>query len=373
MTKILVIEDEQDIREEVMDWLMFEGYDVQGAANGRIGLQTAYAYVPDLILCDIAMPEMDGHGVLIEVRSSDKLRNTPFIFLTADADRDSVRKGMEMGADDYITKPFTHAEVLSAVRTRMARKAAEAGEIQERMDVLNRAFEEEREKRLLKTRLVAMFSHDFRNPLSTVLSSMSIIRKYEERLTPEQKQQHFQRIESSVHLLVQMLDDMLVVAELESGHLTFSPEEHDVVQFVENMVDEFRMIDQQAHVLTFHVDDHPGMVSVDIKLIRQILSNLLANALKYSPAGVEIGVHVGQQNENIRLIVEDHGIGIPADSLDHLFETFHRGNNVGAIKGTGLGLSIVKSCIDQYQGHIYVESRENEGTRITVDLPKGAT
>ncbi len=115
MPRILVIEDEAPIRDEVLDWLTFEGYDVIFAANGKLGLKAIQEQTPDLILCDIAMPELDGLQVLTAVRSDAAISAIPFIFLTASADRVSIRKGLDMGADDYITKPFTHAAVLNAV------------------------------------------------------------------------------------------------------------------------------------------------------------------------------------------------------------------------------------------------------------------
>jgi DNA-binding response OmpR family regulator len=123
--KILVIEDEAQIREEVSDWLQFEGYETVTAANGRLGLAAVEQENPDLIMCDITMPQMDGYEVLIEVRANQKHATTPFIFLTAAADRDSLRKGMGLGADDYLTKPFTLQEVLGAIRTRLQRQAAQ--------------------------------------------------------------------------------------------------------------------------------------------------------------------------------------------------------------------------------------------------------
>ena len=116
MTKILVIEDEANIRQEVMAWLRFEGYAAIGAENGRAGLAAVRQEAPNLILCDVAMPEMSGHEVLSEVRAGANSGQIPFIFLTAAADREAIRRAMESGADDYLTKPFTHAEVLNAVR-----------------------------------------------------------------------------------------------------------------------------------------------------------------------------------------------------------------------------------------------------------------
>ncbi|MCB9452799.1 MAG: response regulator [Anaerolineaceae bacterium] len=368
MTRILVIEDEAPIRDEVVDWLLFEGYDVRGVGNGRLGIEAIYQESPDLIICDIAMPEMDGHQVLLEIRSNVNFAHIPFIFLTASADRDSVRKGMNLGADDYLTKPFTHSEVMNAVRSRLDLKLIQEAQWQNRIDMLNSALIEEHEKNRLKTRLVAMFSHDFRNPLALILSSSNIIRNYEQRITTEQKHYHLDRIDGSVTFLVQMLDEMLMLAELESGNLAFAPESLDITDFIEGIVEEFRLIDQQSHKIVFQSTlNHP--MQVDPKLLRQITSNLLSNALKYSPPGMNVTVTLIEKDEHIRLVVADQGIGIPKDSLPQLFEPFYRAKNARNASGTGLGLSIVRDCVTRHQGKIEIESEIDKGTRCIVWLP----
>lgn len=368
MVKIVVIEDEAHIRDEVMDWLQFEGYDVKGAPNGRRGLEVIQGEMPDLILCDISMPEMDGHEVLISVRSDPDLTHIPFVFLTASADRDAVRKGMNLGADDYLTKPFTHAEVLGTLKAILQKKAAQSVRVQNEFNNLNLALNEEREKRLLKSRLVAMFSHDFRNPLTSILSSSSILRNYNDRLSPERKQQQFDRIDGSVHLLIQMLDDMLMVAEMEGGHLEYNPERVDLTVFVESLIEEFRLIDHDAHQFEFH-SALGREINGDPKLLRHILANLISNAIKYSPPKSVIRVILNEYDTITEVRVEDEGIGIPEESLEHLFEPFHRASNARSMKGTGLGLSIAKQAVDLHGGTITVESILNQGTRFTVQIP----
>lgn len=368
MTTILVIEDEKSIRDEVLDWLRFENYQVLEAENGRVGLTLAQQNKPDLILCDIAMPEMDGHEVLLEVRSNPELSHLPFIFLTASADRDSMRQGMNLGADDYLTKPFTHAEVLTAIQTRLQKQAIHELQQQKQIEMLDHAFQEERKKRLLKTRLMAMFSHDFRNPLSLILLASDILYEGERMLSPERKLHQHARIRGSVHLLLQMLDDMLLVAEMESGYLEFVPKMIHLSAFADETVKEFLLIDQGVHKITFF-NQLDGLVQADRKLFRQILANLLTNAMKYSPAGTEITIYLGEDNGRIHLEVRDQGMGIPESSLPHLFEAYHRANNVKHIKGNGLGLTIVKECIDHHHGDIEVQSVLNEGTCFIVRLP----
>ncbi len=368
MTKILVVEDEDDIRLELMEWLQFEGYEVVGAANGKLGLEAIYRELPEMIICDIAMPEMDGREVLMELRSDPNFVQVPFIFLTASVDHASIRRGMNLGADDYLTKPFTHAEILEAVRSRLDKKIAQDLKTQAQLDFLLGAVAEAQEKQRLKSRLVAMFSHEFRNPLSSVLLSSNILRKYEGQLTPERKTQHLDRIDSSIHLLIQMLDDMLLVAELEGGHLEFHPTLLALNNFMEDIIDEIAIIDQNAHVLILH-NRMDTAVYLDPKLMRQILANLITNAIKYSPPKSKITITVERRGDRLHLSVQDQGIGIPEESLPHIFEAFHRAANAHAIKGTGLGLSIVKDCVERHQGQISVTSQIQKGTTFMVDLP----
>ena len=369
MVKIVVIEDDYAIATEVTDWLQLEGYDVVTVSEGQLGLETIHNEIPDLIVCDIFMPEVDGHEVLIEVRSDPTLNHIPFVFFTSATDRDSVRKGMNLGADDYLPKPVTHEELINSVRSRLNKYTTQHEQTQSLINILNEAFSEEREKRLVKSRMVAMFSHDFRNPLSTILISSGMIRNYEDRLSPERKKKHLERIDGSVHLLIQMLDDMLTVAELEDGKLRYLPQIINLTVFVEALAEEFRLIDEDSHKLTIH-SSLKSWVQADPKLLRQILANLISNAIKYSSSGTEVTITLSAEDAHtFNLSVQDQGIGIPEESLSQLFEPFYRASNTKSIQGTGLGLSIVKDCVERHNGHIDVSSEINKGTTFFVDFP----
>ncbi len=370
MAKILLIEDEPTIRDEVMDWLQFEGYEALSAPNGRLGLEFIHRENPDLILCDIAMPEMDGHEVLLEVRASVHFSSTPFVFLTASADRESIRKGMDMGADDYLTKPFSHAELLNTVRSRLRKKELQEEQMHSRLQMLASALAEEREQRLLKSRLVAMFSHDFRNPLTAIMASAELLEDLDrDEMNPdEHKQIYLNRIFGSVYILMQMLEEVMVVAEMEGGKLACLPQMIDMAGFVEKMVEEFRLIDRDTHRFSLS-NSLPDRLEVDPRLLRHILANLIANALKYSPAGSEVRLNLFLQDDQICIEMSDQGMGIPEASMPRLFEPFHRAENAQHLKGTGLGLSIVKECITAHDGQIEVESVINSGTMFRVMLP----
>jgi signal transduction histidine kinase len=291
------------------------------------------------------------------------------VFLTASASHESVRKGMEMGADDYLTKPFTHSEVMKAIQARLEKKKMRDNQNQIHMDMLNSTLSAEREKLLLKSRLVAMFSHDFRNPLTSILSSNDLLRNYGERLAVERKQLHYDRIEGSVRLLLQMLDDMMMVAQIESGRLEYTPGLLDVSGYLESIVEEFRLISGETHRFTYN-SKVQAILEIDQKLFRQISTNLISNAVKYSTPGSEVTITLAEGKNKLELTVQDQGIGIPEEDLVHLFEPFHRGSNASKVKGTGLGLTNVKQAVEIHKGSIKVQSEVNKGTRFTVNFPR---
>lgn len=366
--KILVIEDETLLRQEVMEWLTFEGYQAAGVADGLSGVEHAFRQLPDLIICDITMPRLDGYGVLFELHANPATAGIPLIFITARAAYEDVRKGMNLGADDYITKPFTRLELLESIHTRLEKKRLQEQDQQAQIDHLQQALTQEHEWRLLKTKLVAMFSHDFRGPLSSILLTNSLLRDYGSHLSDERRLTHLNHIEASARLLIQMLDDILVIAQIENASLEFMAEPIDVNAFLQQLVDDSRLIYGARRSIHF-ASTGAGLALIDPRLLRQIITNLLSNALKYSSRDSAVQITLTQEQTAWRFQIQDQGIGIPAADMAHLFEPFQRGSNVAAIAGTGLGLAIVKQAVDLHNGTISVVSELNGGTTVTVTLP----
>lgn len=368
MSKILIIDDEQPLRDEVSDWLQFEGHEVLTAENGRIGLEMIIRDQPELIICDIAMPEMDGRTVLLEVRSNPAVNHIPFIFLTASATYESIRRGMDLGADDYLTKPFRHVDLLKAIESRLLKQEEQHARTQRQLEAVNQAFHEEQERRLLKSRIVAMFSHDFRNPLFAIISAVNLIENYGERLDAKRKHSYLQRISGSARLLLQMLEDMLLAAELENGHLEYHAQSVELVPLLETILDEFRMIYEHSHQFSFE-STFTGVLTSDPKLLRAIVTNLLSNAVKYSPAGGPVLVRLTSDPAGVTLQIVDQGLGIPEADRQHLFEPFYRVNHGQGVKGTGLGLTIVQQAVTLCAATIEVQSEVGKGSTFAVKLP----
>jgi len=251
-----------------------------------------------------------------------------------------------------------------------------------------KALQRERELSTIKSSFVAMTSHEFRTPLTTIRSSADLLERYRSRLSEEKQLTHLQRIKSAVERMTQMLNDILLMSEAEAGKLQFNPEPLNLVQFCRHLVDDLQLGAKNQQVIHFtyrgdstltaqdtdeteiaQLDSLPSLPSLDEKLLQHILNNLLSNALKYSPEGSTVQFDLTCLNNKAIFQIQDQGIGIPPADQTRLFESFHRANNVGTIQGTGLGLAIAKQCVDLHQGEITFTSEVGKGTTFTVTLP----
>jgi len=368
MTKILVIDDETTLREEIVEWLTLEDYETMSASDGADGIDLALQYQPDLIICDISMPKMDGYQVILELQSNLLYANTPFIFITAKTSIEDVRYGMTLGADDYITKPFTRLQLLQSIDARLQRKARMEYSLNQQIEHLSSALNDEHKQRILKSRLIGMFAHDFRNPLAVIMSSTGLLKDYSDKLSKEKQLNKLQRIEVSVHRLLHMLDEMLLIAEMEGGHLKFSPSSTDLTSLISTTIENFQIMYADSRRILFK-NALNGSAFVDARLFSQIVDNLLSNATKYSPNDSDIIVRIDEKDDNLFLIVKDQGIGISETDQANIFDAYERGSNVNVIQGTGLGLAIVKQAVDLHGGTINLDSQLGKGTTFTINIP----
>ncbi|MGA1264065.1 MAG: ATP-binding protein [Prochlorothrix sp.] len=260
-------------------------------------------------------------------------------------------------------------------------------------DRIYRSLQEAEELSELKSRFIAMTSHEFRTPLAVISSSVGILQHFGDRLSPEKRDEHLATIQTYIQHTTRLLDDILLLNRAGSEELRFEPAPLNVVAFCERICHEIQesypdyaicftvvygsLVDQPHSAanptianLTPSDDPAPSIeYNLDEKLLRQILINLLSNAVKYSAAHTQIEVILTLDSHSIQIEVKDQGIGIPASDMPQLFQSFHRASNVGTIQGTGLGLSIVKHCLDLHKGYISVQSVEGGGSCFTVTLP----
>ena len=234
---------------------------------------------------------------------------------------------------------------------------------------LLKALEKERELNELKSRIVTVVSHEYRTPLTTILSSAELLEHYGSKWTQEKKLLHLRRIQSTVHHLTQLVSDVLFLDKTEAGKVEFNPTFLEVLTFCGEIVEEIQLTIGSKHKLIFTSQGECRLAYLDEKLLRQILTNLLSNAIKYCPESGTVHFALSCEPDKVVFRIQDEGIGIPKEDQQRLFESFQRASNVGTIPGTGLGLAIVKKCVGLHQGQITVESEVGVGTTFSVTLP----
>ena len=233
---------------------------------------------------------------------------------------------------------------------------------------LEETLRKERELSAMKSGFVSLVSHEFRTPLSVIQSSAELMERYWDRLDESGRGERLTTIQAQVHLMVGFLEDFLTVNGTEMVGAKFAPVQLDVPQFARNLIDELQFaLNTQSIHLSVQGEVLPFLA--DPKLLRQILVNLLTNAVKYSAPGDPVDVEIVGTPENLTIRIRDRGIGIPEEDQPHIFEPFHRGTNVGNITGTGLGLAIAKHAIEVHGGTISFQSIVGQGTTFTLVFP----
>lgn len=233
---------------------------------------------------------------------------------------------------------------------------------------IRKALEKEKELNELKSRFVSMASHEFRTPLSTILTSLSLIAKYESPEDSEKRHKHLNRIRSSVHNLTSILNDFLSLDKLETGRVIAHPHPTDLPTLLAEVAEEMQAIAKAGQKVHTHFQGISEVV-LDPSMLRNILINLVSNAIKYSAEDKSVEIKCISQENKITIHVIDQGIGIPDTEKAHMFERFFRAKNATNIQGTGLGLNIIRKYLDLMQGDITFQSTENIGSTFTVTLP----
>jgi PAS domain S-box-containing protein len=232
---------------------------------------------------------------------------------------------------------------------------------------IRQALQKEKELSELKSRFVSITSHEFRNPLSSILGCVEILNTCNIS-DPQEQETYLDYIRQSALNMQSLLEDILILGKAEAGKTKFQPEPCNLKQFCCDLVQEIQLTIREKRII-LDIQQKLALVQIDRKLLRQILINLLSNALKYSDSEEKVEFHILREDRDIVFHIRDRGIGIPPEDYPNLFESFHRARNVGNIPGTGLGLSIVKKSVELHGGSIAAKSEIDRGTTITVRLP----
>lgn len=355
--KILVIEDERDVRLNILEILSSSNFDTVHASNGREGIQLAKEEQPDLIICDIKMPDIDGYQVLSELRQDKETATIPFIFLTAKADKTDIRRGMNLGADDYLTKPFRRVELLETIAARYKKQQA--------LLSLQSSVRELAEKASEKDELVCSITHDLRAPLTTIKVALQLL-----EMTPENHERYINVALTACDQGDELIQNLLHLYQLEAGETRILLEPIDLHSHLVQIINLFQVRTQNRHqTLSVEIPEALPLITSDGTHLQRVLSELLNNACKYTPDYGQIGLQFQEcPDRNCVIFSIRNSVAIPPDELPKLFDKFYRLPNSTQQHGTGLGLPLVKRLVEQLSGQITVTSQEG-WTTFTIELP----
>jgi len=362
MRRILVIDDEEWLREMVHMALEHKGFDVLEAENGAVGVELARKVLPDLILCDVNMEKMDGYLALSSLRSEPATAPIPFILMTGLADNAGMRHGMELGADDYLPKPFTIEALYAAVDARL-KKA--------------QVLRQEAEKKLsdLRDNISLMLPHELRTPLNGILAYGEILRTDAGSLPPAEVAEMGQVIYDSGRRLERLIENFLIYAQIEllgndvqkiavlRSKQTLSP-----VNLIEIHATNQAQASNRADDLVLELNDVPVPISEDY--LARIVDELTQNALKFSKPGTQVCVSLLETGGGVTLAVSDRGRGFSTEHITRVGAYMQFDRKMHEQQGLGLGLTIAKRLTELHGGTLNIESERGNVTTVSVKLPR---
>lgn len=359
MTSILVIEDEELIRESIEDLLLLEGFEVITAENGEKGIHLAIQRHPDLIICDVMMPIRNGYEVLEQVRQDKDLSTVPFLFLTSMMDRRSNRKGMSLGADDYLEKPCTKEELMTAIAVRLEKQKAIERRISEKMDAL-------------RSSITLSLPHELQTPLSGIMGLSELLMMQSEEIIPTEVYEYAHGIHRSAERLHRLIQNYLLYSKLvllrSQGQSRFTSPYPCNSQITINSISERKAREcDRLDDLELNIVEAELAISTD-DLIK-IVEELIDNAFKYSKQGSKVLVSTSIDDHQWIFKVQDSGRGMSAHQIENIGAYMQFERKFYEQQGMGLGLVIAQTLLEFYGGNIEVQSQENFGTNLCISIP----
>ncbi len=362
MKRILVIDDEEWLREMVQMALQQKGFEVILAPNGAVGVESARKELPDLILCDVNMEKMDGYSTLSSLRSDPLTESIPFILMTGLADNAGMRHGMELGADDYLPKPFSIEALYAAVDARLKKL---------------QAVRHEAEKKLadLRDNISLMLPHELRTPLNGILSFGEMLASDAANLPPNEVAEMGQVIYDSGKHLQRLIENFLIYAQIEL--LSADPQKLKALrskrtELPAKLIE--KSVRAQAQSAGRSADLELTLAEVPLPLSEEylvkIVDELVQNAFKFSQPGSRVNVVLADSPGAVTLAVSDHGRGFSTDHITKVGAYMQFDRKLHEQQGLGLGLSIAKRLTELHGGTLTLQSERGTRTTVTVKLPK---
>jgi signal transduction histidine kinase len=362
MKKILVIDDEEWLREMIQLALQQRGFEIIEASNGADGIEQARKHLPDLILCDINMGKVDGYLTLSSLRNEAPTAAIPFILMTGLADNASMRHGMELGADDYLPKPFTTEGLYAAVDARL-KKA--------------QTIRDEAERKLahLRDNISLMMPHEMRTPLNGILSNAELLAQSAATLKPGEVTEIGQEIHKSGERLARLIENFLIYAQLELvaadpknvNALRAGRTEHPE-EVLKNQASALATQAGRLPDLSLELADIPMPIAEEY--FSKIADELLQNAFKFSDAGSPVRVNLAEAFNAVTLSVSDQGRGFTSEQIARIGAYMQFDRKLHEQQGLGLGLTIAKRLVELHGGKFSIVSDEKSGTLISAKFPR---
>lgn len=362
MKKILVIEDEKFLRVDLLEIL--ENLDFQGieAENGAVGVQLARQHLPDLIICDVMMPELDGYGVCTALRQYPETATIPFIFLSAKSDKLDIRQGMALGADDYLTKPFSIVELSQVISTQLEKKVIIDKQYQKKLDDL-------------RSNLAVSIPHELRTPLQAILSLSEIIFEEYDVLESDTIREMIGDISNSAQRLSRLIQKFILYAQLEimatdAGQIeklrsskTYSPKSMITHLAIQKAKQAGRKADLQLNVQN-------ATIQISEQYLEIITDQVIDNAFKFSLSNTPVRINSTVSNNSFILSIFNQGQGMTAEQIANVGAYMQFERKIYEQQGSGLGLIIAQRLVNLHGGELTIESIPGRETKVEITLPK---
>ncbi|MDM8540825.1 hybrid sensor histidine kinase/response regulator [Desulfococcaceae bacterium HSG9] len=355
---ILIVDDVAHNIQIVANILENAGYQTAYAMSGETALEQAQDFAYDLILLDIMMPGTDGYDTCRLLKKNPLTKDIPVIFITAKKDTDNVVMGFEIGAQDYITKPFQPAELLARVKTHLELKSAR---------------ESLEEANVAKDKFFSVIAHDLRGQFHILLGLSDVLMLNDKSFDETRKNEYIKKINQSAYDLYKFLENLLEWSRMQQGMIKWQPQKINLRLIAATaMLMQAMQAKEKKISLTSHINDDLYAYG-DSDTVEMVIRNLVSNALKFTHPGGAIQI-TGKANEDFQEItVADTGIGIAVDNIEKLFrtDTHYSTKGTDKEKGSGLGLILCKEFIQKNGGRIWAESVEGQGSRFIFTVPRG--
>ena len=372
---ILVVDDDERNVRLVDSMLKPSGYSIVHAYDGQEALRRVESGATDLMVLDVMMPDLSGFELCAMLRARHATRLMPILMVTALHALEDKVKGLELGADDFLTKPINRAELLAKVKSLLRVKALQDEVEAQRLEL------EAKNRELLtiqrfKESMTQMVVHDLKNPLAGLMGNIQLMQMQRAQMPPGRQEELMQRSLDSGRAMARMIQNILEVAKLEEQKMPLRRQAVSIAEVAaEQSADLMSLSARDGIRLECDVPADLAPVDADRALVSRILANLLSNAFKHTPSGGSIVVAAREKGEEIAVSVRDDGEGIPSDLLPYIFEKFVAGESEDRRRqsyDSGLGLTFCRLAVECHGGRIGVESRPGEGTTVTFHLPRHA-